>query len=301
VLRGDPWLVAELLRRFRYPLTYLLMAWLCVIRLAASPTPTELSIPARLLIELTVPVERMVTLPVSFARNVWHGYLDLIGIREQNERLQSRLTELEDENLQYREAIVASERFRRLRHLHERKDLPMVPATVIAQDLSPWFRSVIINRGFSAGIRTGMPVIADAGIVGTVAGTTPNASRILLVIDPQSRIDVYVQRTRARGAVRGRSAETCRFEYVLRDEDVHVGDLLLTSGLDTIYPKGLPVGRIAAVNRKPYGLFLDADLEPSVDFHRLEEVFVILDRREVPPPEAFENDDGVLFPESDDP
>jgi rod shape-determining protein MreC len=293
--------VGELLRRFRYPLTYLLLAWLCVIRLAASPTPTELSIPARLLIELTVPVERMVTIPLSFLRNVWQGYVDLVGIREENTRLRSRVTDLEDENLQYREAIVASERFRRLRHLHERKDLPMVPATVIAQDLSPWFRSVIINRGFSSGIRTGMPVITDAGVVGTIAGTTPNASRVLLVVDPQSRIDVFVQRTRARGSVQGRSADTCSFEYVLRDADVQKGDLLLTSGLDTIYPKGLPVGRISSVERKPYGLFLGAQLEPSVDFHRLEEVFVILDRRELPPPAAFENDDGVLFAESDDP
>lgn len=290
--------MTELLRRFRYPLTYLLLAWLCVIRLAASSTPQELPLPARLLIEISVPVERMVALPVTFIRDVWRGYLALVSVNKQNRDLRSRIAELEDENLQYREAIVASERFRRLRHLHERNDLPMVPATVIAQDLSPWFRSVIINRGKSVGITTGMPVIADDGLVGIVAGTTRNAARVMLLIDPQSRVDVYVQRTRARGTVRGRSADTCGFEYVLRDEDVQAGDLLLTSGLDRLYPKGFPVGRLSNLHRKPYGLFLTADLEPSVDFRRLEEVFVILDRREVPPADAFQTDHDILFPVS---
>ncbi|MEE8557047.1 MAG: rod shape-determining protein MreC [Myxococcota bacterium] len=288
----------ELLRRFRYLLTYLLLAWLCVIRLAASSTPQELPLPARLLLEISVPVERMVALPVTTVRDVWRGYLALVSVNKQNRDLRSRIAELEDENLQYREAIVASERFRRLRHLHERNDLPMVPATVIAQDLSPWFRSVIINRGKSVGITTGMPVVADDGLVGIVAGTTRNASSVMLLIDPQSRVDVYVQRTRARGTVRGRSADTCGFEYVLRDEDVQAGDLLLTSGLDRLYPKGFPVGRLSNLHRKPYGLFLSADLEPSVDFRRLEEVFVILDRREIPPADAFKTDHDRLFPVS---
>lgn len=293
--------MGELLRRFQYPLTYLVLACLCTIRLAASPAPTEFSIPSRLLLELTVPVERMVTLPVTFVRQAWRGYVALIGIQEENRRLRQQISALEEENLQYREAIVASERFRKLRHLQERNDLRMVPATVIAQDLSPWFRSVVIDRGNSAGIRTGMPVISDAGVAGVVAGTTSDAARVLLLIDPQSRIDVYVQRTRARGTVHGRSAELCAFEYVLRNEDVEVGDVLLTSGLDLVYPKGLPVGRITDVHRKPYGLFLRAELEPSVDFRRLEEVFVVLERQEIPPPESFETKVAPPLPPSGSP
>jgi rod shape-determining protein MreC len=243
----------------------------------------------------------MVTLPVSFIRRAWRGYVALIGVQQENRQLRSKIAALEEENLQYREAIVASERFQKLRHLQERNDLRMVPAIVIAQDLSPWFRSVVIDRGASAGIRTGMPVISDAGVVGVVAGTTSDAARVLLVIDPQSRIDVYVQRTRARGTVHGLSTEMCAFEYVLRNEDVEAGDLLLTSGLDLVYPKGLPVGRISDVHRKPYGLFLSAELEPSVDFRRLEEVFVVLERQEVPPPESFETQDTALLPPSGSP
>ena len=291
----------EFLRRFRYPLTYLFLACLSVTRIAASPTPTELSLPSRVILELTVPVERMVTLPVTFVRGVWTAYMALVGVNEENEALRARITDLEEENLQYREEIVASERFKRLRHLREQNDMPLVPATVIAQDLSPWFRSVIINRGSSVGIDTGMPVVADAGVVGVVAGTSANAARVILLVDPQSRIDVYVQRTRARGTVHGTADEVCAFEYVVRDEDLEVGDLLLTSGLDRVYPKGLPVGRVKALERKPYGLFLEAEIEPAVDLNRLEEVFVSVDRREIPPPEAFQTNEGVLFSDRSNP
>ena len=123
------------------------------------------------------------------------------------------------------------------------------------------------------------------------------ASKVLLVIDPQSRVDGYVQRTRARGTVRGRATEEAEFEYVLREEDVQPGDLVLTSGLGGVYPKGLVVGRVARVRRKPYGLFQRAVVEPAVDFRKLEEVFVILDRRELPPDEQFVTDSADLWPE----
>jgi rod shape-determining protein MreC len=285
----------ELLRRFRYPLTYLLLACLCVIRLAASPVPSDLSLPGRLILQLTVPVERMVTLPISFFRRAWTGYVALTAVGEENRQLEERVASLQQENMKFREAIVASERFRRLDQFQKRNELQTVPANVIAQDLSPWFRSVVIDKGSGDGLRTGMPVLAAAGVAGVIAGTTPRASRVLLLTDPQSRVDVYVQRTRSRGTVQGRSAESCGFEYVLRDEDLEVGDVLLTSGLDRVYPKGLLVGRVKDLRRKPYGLFLEADVRPTVDFGRLEEGFVIVDHPQVPPPEAFETEAAPLF------
>jgi rod shape-determining protein MreC len=172
----------------------------------------------------------------------------------------------------------------------------MVPANVIHQDLSPWFQSLIIDQGAAAGIRPGMPVITDSGVVGLVAGTTPGASKVLLVIDPQSRVDAYVERTRARGTVRGTSGQQCDFEYVLRHENIEEGDLLLTSGLGTVYPKGLVVGRVASVDRKTSGLFLGAKITPAVDFTRLEEVFVILEQRQIPSEESFSAADEGLWP-----
>jgi rod shape-determining protein MreC len=155
---------------------------------------------------------------------------------------------------------------------------------------------VIIDQGTAAGIRPGMPVVTDQGVVGVVSGTAPGASKVLLLIDPQSQVDAYVQRSRARGSVRGAKGRECSFEFVLRDEDLAVGDLLLTSGMGEIFPKGLVIGHVTHVERQPYGLFQEAQIKPAVDFGKLEEVFVILERRELPGAEAFSPADESLWP-----
>src|SRR5215510_8641429 len=264
--------------------------------MASQHAPHELGFAPRLVLNLTLPLERMVTLPLSQFRGVWSDYVSLVDVREENERLRGRLARAEEENHQYREAILSSERFQKLSGFRAQREIPMVPANVIHQDLSAWFQSLIIDQGAAAGIRPGMPVITDSGVVGLVSGTTPGASKVLLVVDPQSRVDAYVERTRARGTVRGTSSHEADFEYVLRQENIEEGDLLLTSGLGTVYPKGLVVGRVASVDRKTSGLFLSARIAPAVDFTRLEEVFVILEQRQIPDEEAFSANDEGLWP-----
>ena len=287
--------MSDLLNRFRYPLTYLLLLALCVISLVSRKGPVDLGLGSRLVLRLTVPLAEMVTLPVREARGIWDEYVAVLGVREENETLLRTISRLEEENLRFREAIVASERFESLAEFQERREVPMVPANVIAQDLSRWFQSVVIDRGAESGVRAGMPVITGSGVVGVVAGTTPEAAKVLLVIDLQSRVDAYVQRSRARGTVRGRSEEPCEFDYVLREDDVQEGDQLLTSGLGGVYPKGLVVGTVASVERKPYGLFQTVRVAPAVDFRKLEEVFVILEQREQPADEAFGAEESELW------
>jgi rod shape-determining protein MreC len=287
--------LGDLLRRFSYPLTYLLLGLLCAVSLASRRDPAPLGPGSRAVLDLTLPLQQMVTLPLREVQDLWRGYVALVGLRGENERLNGEVARLEEEVLQYREAIVSSERFQRLAGFRARRDVPMVPANVVAHDVSQWFQSIVIDQGSNSGIRPGMAVITDSGVVGVVAGTTPAASRVLLVIDPQSRVDVYVQRTRARGTLRGRSERACGFEYVLRDDDVAAGDLLLTSGLGDVYSKGLVVGEVTSVEKKPYGLFQIAEVQPAVDFRRLEEVFVILERQELPDPEEFASDHESLW------
>src|SRR5262245_5833060 len=264
--------------------------------MASQHGPRELGFAPRLVLNLTLPLERMVTLPVSQFRGVWSDYVSLVDVREENERLRGRLARAEEENHQYREAILSSERFQKLSGFRAQREIPMVPANVIHQDLSNWFQSLIIDQGAAAGIRPGMPVITDSGVVGLVSGTTPAASKVLLVVDPQSRVDAYIERTRARGTVRGNASHEADFDYVLRQENIEEGDLLLTSGLGTVYPKGLVVGRVASVDRKTSGLFLSAKITPAVDFTRLEEVFVSSGRGQVPDEEAFSAADEGLWP-----
>jgi rod shape-determining protein MreC len=290
--------LSDLLRRLSYPLTYLTLVVFCVMGMTTHRGPVELGLAQRLLLSITLPLERVVTFPVRETRRLWRDYVGLVDVREHNEELRQRVTDLELENLQYKEAIVSSERFQRLAGFRAKRGISMVPANVVAQDLSPWFQAVIIDQGSSAGIGAGMPVITDSGVVGVVAGTTPGASKVLLVIDPQSRVDVYVQRTRARGTLRGRTDLDCEFLNVLREDDVREGDLVLTSGLAAMYPKGLVVGRVSRVERKPFGLFQRAEVEPAVDFSKLEEVFVILERRELPADDAFFSESAELWPEA---
>ncbi len=290
--------MSDLLRRLSYSLTYLTLVSLCVVGMLSHRGPAELGLARRLVLSATLPLQRVVTFPVREAARLWNQYVGLIHVRKQNERLLGRVNELELENLQYREAIVSSERFQRLSGFRAKREIPMVPANVVAEDLSPWFQAVIIDQGSSAGIGPGMPVITDSGVVGVVAGTTPGASKVLLILDPQSRVDVYIQRTRARGSVRGRSEQDCELAYLLREEDVRPGDLVLTSGLAAVFPKGLVVGEISRVERLHYGLFQHAELRPAVDFRKLEEVFVILERRQLPADEEFSDDAEGLWPEA---
>lgn len=285
----------ELIARFHYPLTYLAIVLVCVVNLASPGKPRDMGLGSQVLIEVTLPLQRMVMLPFREVSRFYQDYKSLVFVREENERLRAQLARVKDENLQYREAIVASERFQRLAGFRTRGEVPMVPANVVAQDLSSWFRSVLVDQGSTSGIRPGMPVITDSGVVGLVVGTTPRAAKVLLVTDPQSRIDAYVQRTRAQGTVQGSSSDLCDFEYVLRDQDVEAGDLLLTSGLGAVYPKGLVIGRVASVVRRPYGLFQVAQVEPAVDFRQLEEVFVILEQRELPADSEFSDVEESLW------
>lgn len=287
--------MSDLLNRFRYPLTYLLLFSLCVISMASRKGPVDLGLGSRLLLRLTVPLSEMVTLPVRQGRAIWRDYVALLDVREDNEALREQIERLEEETLKYREAVISSERFQRLAAFQERREVPMVAANVIAQDLSRWFHSVMIDQGADAGVRAGMPVISGSGVVGIVAGTTPGASKVLLVIDLQSRVDAYVQRSRARGTVRGRSEEDCEFDYVLREADVVEGDQLLTSGLGSVYPKGLVVGYVSQVERKSYGLFQTVRVVPAVDFRKLEEVFVILEERKLPADSEFSARDGEMW------
>jgi rod shape-determining protein MreC len=147
---------------------------------------------------------------------------------------------------------------------------------VVGQDVSPWFRSVLLDRGHTNGVRAGMPVVTDAGVVGLVTATSANAGRTMLLLDRQSAIDGIVQRSRARGIVRGRGSDRLEFEFVVGGADVQVGDVVISSGLDGVYPKGLRVGEVEEVVASSYGLTQRALLKPAVDFGRLEQVFVVL-------------------------
>jgi rod shape-determining protein MreC len=121
-----------------------------------------------------------------------------------------------------------------------------------------------------------MPVVSDLGVVGRVVDLSPHFSRVLLVIDYHSAVDAMVRRSRVRGTVAGRSEEKCELKYVLKNDDLKEGDVLITSGLAGAFPRGLPLGTVTRVNKTKKGIFMDVEVLPSIDFNQLEEILVLL-------------------------
>jgi rod shape-determining protein MreC len=270
----------DILARLRVPILFGVLALACLFSMHADRRTAEqgggLGWAQALVLEATVPLQKMMTTPVDLVREAWDRYVALLDLRAENEALRAQISALREENLQYREALVASGRLQRIAEMRDEFDTPMLPMEVIGQDVSPWFRSVLLDRGRDHGVRAGMPVITDAGVVGLVTATSEHAGRTMLLLDRQSAIDGIVQRSRARGIVRGRGTDRLEFEFVVSGEDVEVGDVVISSGLGGVYPKGLRIGEVVEVLASEYGLTHKALLRPAVDFGRLEQVFVVL-------------------------
>jgi rod shape-determining protein MreC len=145
---------------------------------------------------------------------------------------------------------------------------------VIGRDATGLARTLVIDRGEADGITKGAAALAPEGIVGQVFLASAHAARVLLIADHNSGVDALVQRTRARGIVQGTAEGGCGLKYVKRTEDVQVGDTVVTSGLDGVFPKGVPIGHVVAVDKQGQGLFQYAEVAPRVDFGQLEELLV---------------------------
>jgi rod shape-determining protein MreC len=230
------------------------------------------------LLDLAAPVQRAVGMPLRAFRNGWTQYVALVDTERDNRALSSEVARLTEENVQLREALVASGRLQRIAEMRERYEIPMLPVELVGVDTSPWFHSVLVDRGYDQGVRSGMPVISEQGLVGVVTATAGRSAKAMLVLDRQNAVDGVIQRSRSRGIVRGRGSAGLAFEFVARDSDVVAGDLVVTSGLGGVYPKGLLIGTITEIAEPDEELLQRAMIQPSVDFGRLEQAFVMLRR-----------------------
>jgi rod shape-determining protein MreC len=286
----------EFLIRLRLPLLFAALVLLTLISMLADRRVLagfgrERGLGGALL-ELAVPVQKVLLAPVDFTRGVWAHYVALVGLEADNERLRGRVAELEEQNLQYAEAIVAGGHLEEIAEMREGFDVPLRPAQVVGHDVSPWFRSVLLDRGRSHDVRSGMPVVTDRGLVGLITATSPHASRAMLLLDRQSAVDGMVQRSRARGIVRGTGTGVLEFTFMVRGDDVQPGDEVITSGVGGAHPKGIRIGKVTEVHADETSLLHTATLQPAVDFGRLEQVFVMLHRG--PTMELLYGGDGDL-------
>ncbi len=227
-------------------------------------------------VEITAPFQSFISWSVGGVRRFWLHYFYLVGTDEENLVLKRENDDLRRELSIHRELISGCERLEELSGFRKTLDHPTTLARVTGVDPSGLFKSIIIDKGKSEGVSLDMAVISARGAVGRVVSVSPNYAKVLLVIDQNSAVDCYVQRSRERGMVKGFSEKECRLDYVPITADVVVEDVVVTSGLDGIFPKGIPIGRVSAIADSESGLFMNIHIKPVVSFSQIEEVLVVL-------------------------
>lgn len=229
----------------------------------------------------------------SKASGATSGFFDQIWnfrtTAQENEQLKERLTKTEQELNAARQAAVENERLKALLNLNEKIDIRSIPARVIARDPSVWFNTITINRGSSSGIEVNMPVVTGGGIVGRVITVSPWASQVMLISDEKAGAGAVVGQlgqSGALGSVKGRAdlgVAVIEMRYVSGLEKVEVGDSVMTTGQDGIYPPGLNVGKVVDVKHGTATQAHQIIIQPGAQLDQLEEVAVLLYR---PPPRS---------------
>jgi len=236
----------------------------------------------RMRIAFVAPFQELATNVVKTVPASWWRYFFLVSVARENQQLLQQLAETQQKIIQQRELELENQRLRELLGFKRALPAPVIAAEIIGKDPSAWFKTVIIDKGSTDGLRRGLPAVSSSGVVGQIIEVSARQSRLMLIIDRNSGADALVQRTRARGIVKGTSQDDCYLDYVLHADDVRVGDLVVSSGFDGVYPKGLLIGTVTAVDFKGGDFFKDVQITPAVDFDKLEEVLIILESS--PPP-----------------
>jgi rod shape-determining protein MreC len=219
--------------------------------------------------------QRSTSAGVSSVRDVWNRYGSLRNVEKENAELRRQLEAVQVE-LQERRALADRARgLQQLLDLRDRSKLKTTAAEIIASSASPDFRTLTIDKGTSAGLRTDMAVIAPGGVVGRVVTPSGRAAKVQLLVDRNAAAGALVERSRAQGVVKGIGESRLQLEFVSEAADVAVGDLVVTSGIEGIFPKGLTIGRVDTVE-KTGPAYKRITVMPAVDFSALEEVLVVL-------------------------
>jgi rod shape-determining protein MreC len=227
-------------------------------------------------ISFVAPFQEIVTRSVRFTRSIWENYFFLVSVAHENETLKKSLNQFVEKDNEWHEIGLANSRLRNLLNFQKAPTHRVVAAEVIGKDPSGWFKTVIIDKGRSDGLQKGLPVVLPTGIVGQVIEVSGHYAKVMIITDRNSAVDALVQRSRARGIIKGASADQSQFEFVLRKHDVQIGDTVIASGLDGVYPKGLRIGRVSDLSERSSDIFYEITVTPFVDFEKLEEVLVIL-------------------------
>ena len=246
----------------------------------------------RLIIDSLAPMQSSVTYLKRKFSSIFEYYVMNVNASKENTELKKKISVLNGHLFQFEELAEENKRIKEL--LQFGKEIPMkkVLAQIVAWDAASDYKVLRINKGSADGLKLQSTVVTSKGLVGYVYRLTNHFADILTILDSNNRVDGLIKRIRSHGIVEGHSGEKCVMKYVTRTEPVILNDLVLTSGLGNIYPKGLKIGRVTRIERESYGITQYIEITPSVDFGRLEEVIVLVspdDKRRQLEWEALDN------------
>jgi rod shape-determining protein MreC len=223
------------------------------------------------------PFQEFASKSIHFAQDLWRHYFNLVGVSQKNDSLVGDLKAAYEKNNSLKELELSHARLQRLLDFKPDIGRQVVAAAVVGKDPSPWLKTVVIDKGTDEGVERGMPVVTPDGITGLITDASDAYAKLLLITDQNSAVDAMTQGTRARGIVKGASTGKLRLDFVLRRHEITAGDIIVSSGLDGVFPKGLRVGYVHEVHKPNSGIFQEVSVTPYVDFEKLEEVLVIID------------------------
>ncbi|MBH25736.1 MAG: rod shape-determining protein MreC [Myxococcales bacterium] len=272
----------DLIGRYKVIIIMVLMVALPTLSMALSRIVPGRHVVDRAMLMALAPLQAGAHFGVSFIEGFWQDYIALRDLKQENESLRQEISRLREERARLIGVLQENKRLRGLLDFQQqRPELKLQPARVIAREITPYFRvlRVRLDTGdASTPIKPQMAVVSHEGVVGQVIEAYDEYADVMLIADPRSNVDVIDQRTRARGIAIGLGHKRdyeARLSYLLRKDEINEQDQLVTSGKGGIFPQELIVGTITSIDSREYGLNQQATVEPSVDFGRLEEVFIV--------------------------
>jgi rod shape-determining protein MreC len=229
-----------------------------------------------LMTELVSPVQEGIASSKKSLSYLWDNYLMIVNTSKENSILKKQISRLESDLTFMEEMRKENLRLKKLLSFSDEQAHQKIMAQVVGWDSANEFKVIRLNKGAKDGMRTMAPVVTDHGLVGYVYRVTDHYADVLTILDQNNRVDIVVERTRTHGIVEGVFNFKCALKYIMRNDPVEVGDKLITAGVGGIYPKGYKVGMITDITKENFGMTLSIEVVPSVDFHKLEEVVVLI-------------------------
>lgn len=266
----------------------ILIIWLVLLGLLAlfssvAPTHRDFSSVESGAADGLLPVFSVLTSIKNGMSAWWNHYIYLIDTQQENDRLQKKIEQLQEENNHLKETALTYARLEKLQNLKMIPPVPVQVGQVVGRNPGPFIQLLFINKGRKDGLVRGMPVILPQGVVGRLEKISSHYAEVLLLNNPGFAVDCLTQRTRVQGILTGIPGDShCQMKYVEGTSDVKPGDVIITSGLDQLFPKGLILGRVLKVLPQAKGNFPFIQILPEVSFSQIEEVQVITKKPPIP-------------------